>query len=69
MWTASGFIAAFHGLDSFPVPRMYLVFTLLESFRLSDVVWEQYLRGALLEHHFCNLKVGGSSPGAGVRSL
>ena len=40
MWTASGFIAAFHGLDSFPVPRMYLVFTLLESFRLSDVVWE-----------------------------
>ena len=48
MWTASGFIAAFHGLDSFPVPRMYLVFTLLESFRLSHVVWERYLCGALV---------------------
>ena len=69
MWTALGFIAAFHGLDSLPVPRMYLVFSLLESFRLSDVVRERYLRGALLERHFCNLKVGGLSPGAGVRSL
>ena len=69
MWTASGFIAAFHGLDSFPVPRMYLVFTLLESFRLSDVVWDWYLPGVLVECHVCNLNVDGLSPGAGVRSL